>query len=173
MVALAQAVSPVAAESTPYIGFGVGFSEEKDVLRNNDFESNDVGAKLFGGILFNEVIAIEAGYYDYGDFRQQVGNDLIEQEVEAIVIMARGRLPLSNRFFFTPKLGAAIFRSDSLIRNAGGVTREEEEDASLAWGIGFGVELTRRFDLRIEIESIDSESDKEVELYSASFDYRF
>ncbi|ANM29895.1 hypothetical protein ABI59_10390 [Acidobacteria bacterium Mor1] len=173
MVVLAQAVSPVAAESTTYIGFGVGYSEEKDVLRNNDFESNDVGAKLFGGILFNELIALEVGYYDYGDFRQQVGSDLIEQEVEALVVMARGRLPLSDRFYFSPKLGAAVFRSDSLIRSAGGVAREVEEDASLAWGIGFGVELTRRFDLRIEIESLDSESTKEVELYSASFEYRF
>ena len=145
---------------------------------NQDFDGFNVDTdstafRLTVGWQFNDYVALEAGYHNFGRFEQtfDVGGAPAEISLKAdgFTLGATGSLPLGERFALFGRAGAFFWDGDADIN---GVSQARPEDTNLFLGIGLAWHLTDKLDVtgdwtRYELE--DTESD----VASIGLRYRF
>lgn len=95
--------TPVRAEEVANdSGFYLGGSYGGYTSHGGDFDDDDDLAEIIGGYRFNEVLAIQGGYIDFGEF----GQDDVEASLKGTSLAVVGSLPLSERFGIYGKGGA-------------------------------------------------------------------
>lgn len=137
-------VSPAlfAAELGNDSGFYIGASYGGYATHGGEFEHEDDLAEVIAGYRFNEILAIQAGYIDFGDF----GTENFEASLKGTSLSVIGRLPLTERFGIYAKAG--VFASSTEVD----ALNEEEtyENVDPFVGIGADYRINESFSVYLE-----------------------
>lgn len=163
-----------------YIGAGVGQSEVDDFCSGvSNCDDTDTGWKLFGGYLFTQYVAIEAGYVDFGKFSGSSGGISASAEVTGVTAHVVGMLPLNERFSLIGRLGTIYADVDIKASGFGYSFHDDDQSFDFAAGVGAEVNITDQFSLRAEYELFkdvgddDTTGEDDVYLASLSAVFRF
>ena len=144
----AQSNQVEAKNSGFYVGGNYGYLR---VEGEDDFDDDkDVWQGLVG-YKFNEWIAIEGGYIDFGDY----GNDIAGAETDGYTAAIKGILPLTERFSLYAKAGQLWSETEY---NFAGISRDYD-DESLFVGAGLSYAVTSNFLVNAEYTVYDTELD--------------
>jgi len=196
---LLSVTNSMAQEYDWYAGIGAGRSSAD--IRKNDIISSlqrdgysisqfnrnddDNAYKLFGGYQFNPHFALEAGYFDHGNFNfmsvlLQADIQGGETSVDGFSVDLVGKLPLDFGISAFARAGINNARVeqkfiDSLIGT--GFTNRTERDINEKFGVGVEYAFNDIFTLRAELERYRIESNlmagDSVDTFSVSLLYRF
>jgi len=200
MITLMSCPIVQAADDGWYAGASVGQSREHvdfgkvfdatlpPTLARTSYDDgeNDVGYKFFGGYQLNRNFALEAGYFDLGDFHYQAstipaGNAFGKYEADGWNIDAVGIMPLSPRLDLLGRLGVNYGRTVSILKGSGAVpaTSPTLNDRATNYKYGFGLQyaMSEQLGLRVEAERfrLDDtiQSKGNVDMFSLGLVYRF
>ena len=198
---LVASFSAAADESAWYLGGNGGLStaeiDDKRIIGgllsegftsasiSNDDE-RDVGYKLFGGYQFTRYLALEAGYFDLGEFGFEAATEptgLLSGDIKlrGVNLDAVGMLPFTDRFSAFGRAGVNYAEAKVSFSGSGAVNvpdpRREERAAHYKVGLGLEYDLTESLALRAEAEryriSDAVGNDGDVDFYSMGLVYRF
>ncbi|MEC8375972.1 MAG: porin family protein [Pseudomonadota bacterium] len=144
----AQSAQVEAKTSGFYVGGNYGYLR---VEGEDDFDDDKDVWQGIAGYKFNEWIAIEGSYIDFGDY----GNDLAGAETDGYTAAVKGILPLTERFSLYAKLGQLWSETEY---NLGGFS-QENDDESLFVGAGLSYAITSNFLVNAEYTVYDTELD--------------
>lgn len=133
------------ASRTYYFGFGYGnsdyqaaFRDDDDYIDENDghitkrYDANDKGYKIYGGYQFNEIIAVEASFTDYGTF---VASKRYTQKPKSVALYANAGYNFFNRQLRPfALLGVGYLKTNQ--------SRDVLEDDLVTANIGVGIEYS-------------------------------
>ncbi|HEY5673390.1 MAG TPA: outer membrane beta-barrel protein [Malonomonas sp.] len=176
-----------------YAGFGVGGSDSNAADSNDDgsvsgiaTSDTDVMGKLFFGYLFNQYLAVEASYQDFGetDFvatstggpSWAAGPVRTDQEAQAYDLTAIGRWPISERWAFIGKLGWSWWENKETYTEGAFVSSEKTHGNNFTYGGGleFDHGYKDRIVYRFELDHHEvGNDDYDVNTATANFIYRF
>jgi len=157
-----------------FVGLGVGSSslvDDNDAMPAANVDDSDTGWKIFGGYSFNEFLALEVGYVDFGEFGAATGS----WEASSINVSALGTWPLGSEFSLLGKVGANRWDAERRL----GATSGDDNGTDVLYGIGLQYDFTDRINGRFEWErfasvgepAVTGESD--LDLLSVSVAYKF
>lgn len=194
-------VNPDWANSAWYMGAGVGRSRAK--IHNNDFErrmseaglpltsytadNRDTGYKLFVGKQLNRYFAIEAGYFDLGEFSfdaATTNNRTLRGETDfrGVNLDLLGQLPLTQRLSLLARAGVQYTKARTHFSGnmLNAVTNPNPPNEGRRHGkLGLGVEykFTEALAARAEIERYrvtdGVKNNGDIHLTSLSLVYKF
>jgi OOP family OmpA-OmpF porin len=144
-------------------------------------DETDTGFKVYGGYMFTPNIGIELAYADLGSASatalvsgRRVIATLDGSAVSATAVLAA---PLSDSFSLFARLGFASVDAKLSGSVAGlGSASDTESNASVAYGIGAAVHVTKNIAVRGEWERYRAKYDGEeadVDLFSVGVKFRF
>ncbi|MDP3857822.1 MAG: outer membrane beta-barrel protein [Stagnimonas sp.] len=202
LLALASFASPaaLAGDSGWYLGGNAGLAQasidDQGItagLLGNGFtttgirdDESDLGFKLFGGYQLNRHFALEAGYFNLGEFdftatTVPAGTLAGRIKLSGLNLDAVGRLPFTERFSAFGRAGVNYAEAKDRFTGTGAVNvvqpKRDKRDANYKFGLGLQYELTERLGLRAEAEryriddAVGSKGD--VDLLSLGLVYRF
>ena len=163
LLALLFAPVPAYAEAGLAIGGSLGTASLSEDFDGLGVDTDSTAFRLTVGWQFNEYVALEAGYHNFGHFKQTVDMAGAPVEVrlkaDGFTLGANGTLPIGDRFALLGRAGAFFWDGDADIN---GVSQARPEDTNLFLGVGLAWHLTEKLDLvgdwtRYELE--DTESD--------------
>ena len=150
-------------------------------------DDNDWAYKLFGGYQFNDNFAIEAGYFDLGQFSYKtttVPEGALNGKInlKGVNLDLVGFLPLNETFSAFARVGANYARTDGTFSSSGAVSGPADATptkTSIHYkaGVGLQYDLSRSLGLRAEAEryriddSVGGQGD--INLFSLGLVYRF
>src|SRR4051812_28831053 len=157
----AASASAIAADDGWYLGAGIGQSLEKNhhdritsELLGSGFTTNsisddskDTAWKLFGGHKFNKNFALEASYFNLGEFgftaqTTPPGSLTGRIKLQGIGVDAVGILPLTTRFSALGKLGVQYAKAEDTFSGTGALagTNSSPSKSSAGYKVGLGVQ---------------------------------
>lgn len=140
-------------ESSFYVGGNYGYLR---VEGKDDFDDDkDVWQGLLG-YKFNEWVAVEGSFIDFGDY----GSDVAGADTDGYTAAIKGILPLSERFSLYAKVGQLWSETEY---NLGGISNEYD-DESLFVGAGLSYAMTQNFLINAEYTVYDAELDADEAL---------
>ncbi|MFZ2122123.1 MAG: outer membrane beta-barrel protein [Rhodoferax sp.] len=156
------------------------------VTTSIDDDDRDRGFKLFGGYQVNKYFAVEAGYFDLGQFgfvanTVPTGSLSGNIKIKGLNLDAVGTLPITEKFSAFGRLGVAYAHTDGSFAGTGAVNvlnpSPSARDTNLKVGLGVQYAFTEALSLRAEIERYrinDAVGNKgDVDLASIGLVYRF
>ena len=185
--------------SAAYIGASIGRSrahiEDREAARRlttatqtvNAWSSDekDVGYKLFAGKHINRHLAVEAGYFDLGNFTYNtrtvqggtLNGDVRVRGVNADLI---GKLPLSQRFMLFARAGMGYVKADTDFSgsrvNEASPAEHNEGKWKPHFGVGAEMSLSQKLSLRLEAERFRTRdflaTNGKADLYSIGLVYK-
>lgn len=194
-----QFVNPEWANTATYIGAGIGqtrsYTKAAPVIKNlngqggfvNSWatDEKDVGYKLFVGKQLSRYFAVEAGFFDLGNFNVQTRNNLggvvnAEQKYKGVNLDLIAQLPMSERFSVYGRAGMHYTKATTQFsgNRAVGLFAGEQSEKKLnpKFGVGLEYKLTEALALRAEAENhrIDDalRSNGNTKLYSMNLVYK-
>ncbi|MHB1764586.1 MAG: OmpA family protein [Gammaproteobacteria bacterium] len=202
LVALAVIASPLALAHDPgwYVGFNVGQSRAKigdtritndllgagfstTLINNND---RDIGYKIFGGYQFNRYFALEAGYFNLGNFGFTAttlppGTLHGTLNLKGINADAVGMLPITKRFSAFGEVGLIYEKARDSFTGGGSVAVDNpgpsNQSANYEFGVGLQYDVTSSIGVRAEADRYrinDAVGNKgDIDLISLGLVYRF
>lgn len=202
LLALAVIASPiaVAADLGGYIGGNIGRSKAHfdeaaiaaqvraagPVTTSISSDDKDWGFKLFGGYQFHRNFAVEAGYFDLGDFSFTAttappGTQTGEIKVKGGNLDLVGSLPITERFSAFGRVGAIYAKTRDSFTGTGAVVvvnpNPSDREWSYKYGLGLQYDFTERLGVRAEAERYrvsDAVRGKDnVDLFSVGLVFRF
>ncbi len=149
-------------------------------------DERDLGYKLFGGYRFGRYFALEAGYFDLGEFDFDAVTDppgTVEGriEIQGFNLDAVGFLPFTERFSGFARVGANHAESDVRFIGTGAANvlepKRRERDTNVKYGLGLQYDFTQALSARLEGERyrIDDAvgNTGDIDLASLGLLYRF
>jgi OOP family OmpA-OmpF porin len=151
-----------------------------------DDNDRDRGFKLFGGYQYNKYFAVEAGYFDLGQFgfvanTAPAGSLSGNIKIRGLNLDAVGTLPITEKFSAFGRIGVAYAHTDGSFAGTGAVNvlnpSPSARDTNLKVGLGVQYAMTDALSLRAEIERYrinDAVGNKgDVDLATIGLVYRF
>ena len=161
------------AESGLAVGGSVGAASLNDDFDGFNVDADSTAYRVTVGWQFNDAISVEAGYHNFGRFKQVVDLQGTPVEVslkaDGFTLGATGSLRLGKRFSLFGRAGAFFWDGDADIN---GVSQARPEDTNLFLGVGLSYDLTEKFDLTGDWTRYELE-DTESNVFSLGFRYRF
>ena len=149
-------------------------------------EDSDTGFKLLGGRKFNKNFAVEAGYFNLGEFgfsatTTPAGTLSATMKVQGLNLDAVGILPIGEKFAILGRLGLTYIEAKDTFAGSGNVAATnadpEKGDAAYKFGLGLQYDVTRALGLRAEWERYrvnDAVGNKgDIDLFSIGLVYMF
>jgi OOP family OmpA-OmpF porin len=149
-------------------------------------DDRDRGYKLFGGYQLNKYLAVEAGYFDLGQFSflantVPIGTLSGNIQVRGVNLDAVGMLPITDKFSAFARLGVTHAHTKGSFAGTGAVNvldpSPRASDNNLKVGLGVQYAFTDALSLRAEIERYrinDAVGNKgDIDLASVGLVYRF
>jgi opacity protein-like surface antigen len=131
-----------------YVGGNYGYLR---VEGEDEFDDDkDVWQGLVG-YKFNQWIALEGGYIDFGDY----GNDVAGAETDGYTAAIKGILPLTERFSLYAKAGQLWSETEYRLASI----RQDSDDESLFVGAGLSYAITGNFLVNAEYVVYDTQLD--------------
>ncbi len=160
---------------------GSGFATNS--ISNDD---RDTGYKLFAGYKYNRNFAVEAGYFDLGQFgftatTVPAGTLNGRIKLKGVNLDAVGILPINEKFSAFGRIGVAYAEAQDSFSGTGAVnvlnSNPSKREANLKYGGGLQYDFTPSLGMRFEAEryrindAVGSKGD--VDLLSLGLVYRF
>jgi OOP family OmpA-OmpF porin len=166
----------IAEDEGWYLGFGIGRSWERNhhdritrellgsgfTTTSIDDDSSDTGWKLLGGRKFNKNFAVEASYFNLGEFgfvahTSPPGSLTGRIKLQGVGVDALGILPMTDRFSAFGRLGLQYAQAKDAFTGTGAVTvsNPSPSKSSVGYKAGLGVQydFTPSLGLRGEWEN--------------------
>lgn len=150
-------------------------------------DNSDTAYKLWGGYQFNKNFALEAGYFNLGQFGYTAttvpaGTLNGKIKLQGLNLDAVGMLPLSERFSVFGRLGLQYAQAKDNFSSTGAVPAPAnpnpgKNDINYKAGLGVQYDFTKSLGMRVEAEryrindAINNKGD--VNMYSVGLIYRF
>ncbi|MGB2064063.1 outer membrane protein A [Marinomonas gallaica] len=143
---VAQAQDWSTNESGLYVGGNYGYLK---VDGDDDFDdNNDVWQGLIG-YRFNQYMALEGGYTDFGSY----GSDIANAETDGYSAAVKGILPLTESIEFFAKAGQVWYDTDYSVAGFKG----SSDDEALFAGAGFNFKLSDQLLLNAQYTWYDAD----------------
>jgi len=163
-----------------YLGAGVGdFSSAVDEIDSLDdvddvgidFSDSDNATRIFGGWRFNRFFALQADFVDFGESSGSVATSVSPgtSDVQGLAPSVVGTLPIGPIELFG-RAGVMFYEID-LNLTGGRIIDESGEDP--LWGVGIGLDIRDRLNLRLEYEEIDIEDLDEADALWLNASWKF
>ena len=168
-------VSPTAAlaDGGWFVSAGVGSAELSEDFDGFSLDTNSTAWRLTGGYQFNDYLALEGGYQNFGRFDQDfviAGEPVaVSLKADGFTLGGRANLPIGDRFGLFARAGAYFWDGDG---DLNGVSVANPEDTNLYIGLGLRFEVGERWSItgdgsRYELEDATST------VFSLGIDVRF
>ena len=136
------------ADSGFMLAASIGTAELSEDFDGFEVDSDSTAFRITVGWRFNEHLAVEAGYHNFGRFDQTLdvqGTPIdVSLKADGFTLGGVGTLPLGDRFFLFGRAGAYFWDGDGDIND---VTTATPEDTNLYFGAGARMTLTDRLSL--------------------------
>ena len=144
---------------------------------NIDAESDTFSAwKVFGGYRFNRYFAVEGGWTNFDEIKDNPGGDIqeIKFDLSGINGFARAILPLGPVDLYG-KLGFIWWDGDIRLRTTANpsIKADVSGGTKTAYGLGATFNLGRNFGIRAEWEAFTLDNVDQWDLYTLGVQYRF
>lgn len=149
-------------------------------------DDRDNGYKLFAGYQLNDNFAVEAGYFDLGQFgsRAVKGNEgslKTRAKTRGFNVDLVGSTPMTEKLSAFARAGAHYYEAkDRFQGNDGYVVSDQhrrERDVDFKWGGGLQYDFTQKFAMRLEAERYAINdvmgNNGKISMYSLGALYRF
>ena len=149
-------------------------------------DNRDTGYKLFGGYRYNKNVAVEAGYFDLGQFgftatTAPAGTLTGKIKLKGLNLDAVGTLPLTEKFSALGRLGLNYAQTRDSFIGTGAATvlnpNPSKNQINYKLGAGLQYDLTQSLGMRVEAERYrinDAVGNRgDVDMYSLGLVYRF
>ncbi|MCU4674704.1 porin family protein [Catenovulum sp. 2E275] len=133
-----------------YVGAGYGLLKVKG---DDEFDDEDNAVNVFAGLQFNQILSIEGGYIDFGEY----GNDVFNSSVDGYTLALKAGIPLHERITLYAKGGQLWWQSDLSNTN----DSEDVDGQDLFYGVGASFALTESWDLNLEYTRFDLEFERD------------
>ena len=137
-----------------FVGIGFGASDIDDSTSIGgtqvSMDENDLGWKLYGGMLITDNFGFEAGWTDLGDMNK-AGVDV---ETEGFVVSGLASLPLGKTFSIYGKAGVFFWDQD--------INTVSFDGEDLMYGIGARLRFLDQFHVRLEWERFDTKLETDL-----------
>lgn len=167
-----------AVTPSPYLGASIGQSQMEESLDGSKFDGSDTAFKIFGGFRFNDFLAAEASYTDFGEPDDSVLLETIRvnlsADVQAWELSGVGIIPLSQRFELFGKIGIVTWDADVTGTTDFFSTSESDSGTDLTYGVGARFFATPNLAIRGEWQFYDIDGgDLDTDMLSAGVAYYF
>ena len=149
-------------------------------------DDRDNGYKLFAGYQLNDNFALEAGYFDLGQFgsravKDQEGSLKTRAKTRGFNIDLVGSLPLTEKLSAFARAGAHYYEAKDRFQGGEGFVvsdqHRRERDVDMKWGGGLQYDFTQKFAMRLEAERYAINdvigNNGKISMYSLGALYRF
>jgi len=165
-VGLTLMLAAVALPSTAQAGFIFGAGVGSNTVNiDENFDESDLGWKAFAGFRFIKFFGVEAQYID-----TSLENDDFEVDLADFGVFGIGVLPVGDHFEFFGKVGYHQWDVDFEDLSLGESVSESEWD--FGYGGGLAIVFGEHFGFRLEYEVFEVEDTDDVNMASASIDFR-
>lgn len=137
---------------------------------DQDFDEEDNASRYFVGAQFNQVLSLEGGYIDFGNY----GNSIFNTDLDGYTLALKAGLPVTERFTVYAQGGNVWWKAD-----INGTNDSDDVDGSdIFYGVGVSFALTQNLDLRLDYTRFDVEFDRdeigilaEIDSFDTKVDY--
>jgi len=149
-------------------------------------DNRDTGYKLFGGYRYNKNVAVEAGYFDLGQFgftatTAPAGTLTGKIKLKGLNLDAVGTLPLTEKFSALGRLGLNYAQTRDSFIGTGAATvlnpNPSKNQINYKLGAGLQYDFTPSLGMRVEAERYrinDAVGNRgDIDMYSLGLVYRF
>jgi OmpA-OmpF porin, OOP family len=197
VLAAFASTAALAADSGWYGGLSIGATKaeiederiqiglQPRVVTSIEDESSDVGVKVFGGRQFTRNFALEAGYFNLGEFgytaNMVAGSENGRAKFQGVNLDAVGTLPITEKFAALARLGLTYTEAKTTFSSDGAIqplrTNASKKEANYKVGLGLQYAFTQALGLRGEWEryrvndAVGNEGD--IDMFSVGLIYRF
>lgn len=150
-----------------FIGGGAGYYRLEDdnfLDESEGFDDDELSWKIFGGLDFAKVFALEVAYLDFGETSVQT----IDIDADGWTVAGLLAIPLTPHFAPYGKVGMLYWDADAEINGVSG--SDSGEDGF--FGVGARFTISKQSDVRIEYERFKLD-DVDLDLASVNFQLRF
>jgi OOP family OmpA-OmpF porin len=174
--------------SGPYVGAGYGdFNTDIDSLKDvgdviGNIDTNDGAYKVFFGWRLNPYISLEADYIDLGNprgnFEGSGSSGDYRLELAGFAPYLIGTLPLGI-FEFSGKVGYYFHDAnvkidlDNIGGGGGNVIETSDNGEAFVYGVGAGITIIDRINVKVEYEGMDIDRLKDTYLLWLTGEWRF
>lgn len=181
-----------------YGGLNVGQTDESindGAIANNELgggltsitdDHHDNGYKLFAGYQLNDNFALEAGYFDLGQFgsravKDNVGALKTRTKTKGFNVDLVGSLPMTEKLSAFARVGAHYSEAKDRFQGSDDVVvtdrHRRERDVNAKWGAGLQYDFTQKLSMRLEAERYAINdvmgNNGNINMYSLGALYRF
>ena len=155
----------VHADSGLYVGGSLGSSHIDEDIGGFDLESDTNAWRLFGGLQLGDILALEAGYLDFGDFSTSAAR----VSGDGWTLGANLGLPLSDNLSLYGRGGVFFWDADVAIN---GFSIDTPGDENPYFGGGMKVDVSHQLSVtgdwtRYNLDDLDTD------VISIGLQYRF
>jgi OOP family OmpA-OmpF porin len=161
------------ADKGLFVAASVGSAELSESFDGFDVDANSTAYRFTVGWRFNDYLAIDGGYHNFGRFDQtfdDAGTPIdVSLKADGFTLGAIGSLPISDRFSLFARAGAFFWDGDAEINN---VSAASPEDTNFYFGAGARLALTERLSATVDGSRYDLDGTDSTVL-SVGLDFRF
>lgn len=170
LVLAATAALPASAAQF-YVGASWLSTDAEFETAVDDFDTDDSGWKVFGGVDFLKFLGVEVSYRDLGTFSETIGSNSFDADLTVYDAELRGILPIGKALELFAKAGYGNIAVD--LTTSDGVTTisDDDDDWEILYGVGVGIKLGEGFGVRAEWEQWDV--DTSLNAFSVGGYFRF
>lgn len=165
-----------------------GLAAQGLVTNTLEDREHDTGYKVFGGWQFNRNLALEAGWFDLGEFGYTArttapGSLTGNMSARGFNLDLVGALPLTERFSVLGRVGVTSMRTEGRFSATGAArvpyasANSSQTSGNVKWGVGVAYAFTEALSMRLEAERYrlkDSVGNRgDVDMVSVGLVYRF
>lgn len=149
-------------------------------------DDRDNGYKLFAGYQLNDNFALEAGYFDLGQFgsraiKNQVGALKTRTKTKGLNIDLVGSVPITEKIAAFARAGVHYSEAKNRFQGSDNIVvtdrHRRDHDTDIKWGGGLQYDFTQKFSMRVEAERYAINdvigNNGKISMYSLGALYRF
>ena len=150
IAAVLAVLTPAAtfAESGFIVGASVGSAELSEDFGGFDVDADSTAFRFTVAWKFNDYLAIEGGYHNFGEFDQSfdIEGEIVDVSLKAdgFTLGVVGNLPLGDRWSLFARSGAFFWDGDADINN---VSAAKPEDTNFYFGAGVQLAIGEKLSL--------------------------
>jgi OOP family OmpA-OmpF porin len=175
IAALLAVLIPAAAlaESGFVVGASVGSAELSDDFDGFDVDANSTAYRFTVSWKFNDYLAVQGGYHNFGRFDQtfDIDGEAVDLSLKAdgFTLGLVGNLPLGDRWSLFARSGAFFWDGDADINNVSAAT---PEDTNFYFGAGVQFVIGEKLSLTADGSRYDLDSSAS-NVFSIGLNYTF
>ena len=137
---------------------------------DQDFDDEDNASRYFVGAQFNQVLSLEGGYIDFGNY----GNSVFNTDLDGYTLALKAGLPVTERFTVYAQGGNVWWKADINATD----DSDDVDGSDIFYGVGVSFALTQNLALRLDYTRFDVEFDRdeigilaEIDSFDTKVDY--